>query len=670
MDNELASDPKQGCDDDDDDDDDSTSCGESGYESDYDDPIKKENLDKIKNRAIDRDIDNYVLYWLDVISQRNLPGCVIMPVVVRSDKLGDEEMKYRCDMLKKRLAHHQKLISRKIQIVFGSRDEVPTVSPTAESGMGELRHALLDISSINASVFEGHFKPVLSPVILSAQEAILLFRTKAYKAVRFDDIIVEISKRPPAVENFSPRLVQDALAFLSSTGDIVYFGNQATSCTSPGDLAQFVVLDPQWMSSAISSVLSKAKSREISHMSIESFASTGTYFDCPIVANSDTILIWENTEYVRVVSESGSQDLFFFLQQVCEHFGLFIPITIDQPSRTSYLLPSLTPGAPADIWMYKSKESYKTVLCHSWLFRESLHIGLMDQISAVVLKQLMNLAEQSRPESRMSIIQVMCYKTAIYAKVVEQVHLPDGSPVSNIAEFFVRLSHSDSSNCVGSNRMHGAGRKLIVCGKGLVGNHAEKIWKLGYSSILKSIEITVRDYTTETTVLREIACPDCLLMTSPADACVWTAENVAHHGDDAVVCENAHRSSPCLLLGEHIDDDDDCSIATGMYTAYTAISNTTAMTYLTCDTNEKTPRRRVPQILPSVVLVGLWDKEKGSIQNLGSGFIADEGRGLIVTAGHIFYDLQVDSKIGKAYYGIAGELNLVWLGLLGPSCFC
>merc|ERR1740123_1833397 len=49
-------------------------------------------------------------------------------------------------------------------------------------------------------------------------------------------------------------------------------------------------------------------------------------------------------------------------------------------------------------------------------------------------------------------------------------------------------------------------------------------------------------------------------------------------------------------------------------------------------------------------MVGLWDCKNNSVVNLGSGFIADYSKGLILTAGHIFYDI-LGEKIGPLYRG-------------------
>jgi len=50
-------------------------------------------------------------------------------------------------------------------------------------------------------------------------------------------------------------------------------------------------------------------------------------------------------------------------------------------------------------------------------------------------------------------------------------------------------------------------------------------------------------------------------------------------------------------------------------------------------------------------LVGLWDEEKEVITMVGSGFIVDNKRGLIITAAHTLMEIDKKNNFGKEYYG-------------------
>mmetsp|Transcript_12189 Transcript_12189/g.22846 ORF Transcript_12189/g.22846 Transcript_12189/m.22846 type:complete len:1512 (-) Transcript_12189:105-4640(-) len=638
-----------------------------------------DRFEEIRLKAINRDIDRNVLYWIDVIAELNFPGCVILPVVLYSDNLNVDELKQRSEMLKARLKDHRERHQASLpKIVYGTKDKVPVVVLQKDGGLDELRHEILKISSIDnvckASSFKHHFK-VLSPMIVSVKDAVSVFWSRNFKVVQFSELFLEISKRPPVVDNFSKELVRDALSFLSSTGDILYFGDQVTCCANPLHLKKFIVLDPKWLCVAISCILSRKKIKGVRDQEhgFSSFEEDTKCFDSLYIKDFEAIRIWEDSKRVReqnnLISDPDNDDLFYFLKEVCEHCGILIPLAItDAPC---YLLPRLTAEPIDSPWTFKTKhQNQKTILCHTWLIREILPVTFMDEIVAAVVKQLVAIAEQGPSDSRIRGIslgtfvhQVLCYKTSLYAKVVELVPAHDGTEVvCNITELYVLLAHSDSPKCVGIHEMRDTDYKLIICGKGFVGNNAEKIWKLGYSDIRKAVEEVVSKFT-KVRVLREVACPDCMLSISPANVSSWSEEHVMLHGDEAVVCSNpnnVHRVNSQLLRGEFVSYpcDDDCSTATG-YSAFSSISHFTSMTSYTYDTYDRAPSRGIPDILPSVVLVGLWDTKSSLVRSLGSGFIADRSRGLILTAGHIFYDLKSEEGIGKPFFGIKGATAVV-----------
>lgn len=63
-------------------------------------------------------------------------------------------------------------------------------------------------------------------------------------------------------------------------------------------------------------------------------------------------------------------------------------------------------------------------------------------------------------------------------------------------------------------------------------------------------------------------------------------------------------------------------------------------------------------VLPSVVLVGFWDEDTQSITSLGSGFMVDKKRGLIMTTAHTLFQINgnKDNNFGKDYFGKKGKV--------------
>jgi hypothetical protein len=62
----------------------------------------------------------------------------------------------------------------------------------------------------------------------------------------------------------------------------------------------------------------------------------------------------------------------------------------------------------------------------------------------------------------------------------------------------------------------------------------------------------------------------------------------------------------------------------------------------------------VNDLLRAVVVVGLWDGKSNKVVRVGSGFIVDKKRGLIVTASHTLMNIWGDKKypFGENYYGL------------------
>jgi hypothetical protein len=63
----------------------------------------------------------------------------------------------------------------------------------------------------------------------------------------------------------------------------------------------------------------------------------------------------------------------------------------------------------------------------------------------------------------------------------------------------------------------------------------------------------------------------------------------------------------------------------------------------------------VQDLLGAVVVVGLWDGKTRNVVRVGSGFIVDKKRGLIVTAAHTLMNIWGDKKypFGENYYGLS-----------------
>ena len=72
-----------------------------------------------------------------------------------------------------------------------------------------------------------------------------------------------------------------------------------------------------------------------------------------------------------------------------------------------------------------------------------------------------------------------------------------------------------------------------------------------------------------------------------------------------------------------------------------------------CAAAELGPGESTRRLLGAVVMVGLWDGAERNVVSVGSGFVVDRKRGLIVTAGHTLMNIaNADCKFGEDYFGL------------------
>jgi S1-C subfamily serine protease len=117
----------------------------------------------------------------------------------------------------------------------------------------------------------------------------------------------------------------------------------------------------------------------------------------------------------------------------------------------------------------------------------------------------------------------------------------------------------------------------------------------------------------------QVVCPECLLHSKPRGASTWSWDSInaaAKSGNPTVICIKGHRVDSTLLCGVCPERKQAPHLVGG----------------------EKTNRvMNIKEVLPSVVLVCVWDHESKQIISSGSGFIYDKKLGLIITAGHVMF---------------------------------
>eukprot|EP00977_Amphora_coffeiformis_P002295 scaffold426_cov219-Amphora_coffeaeformis.AAC.57 len=79
-----------------------------------------------------------------------------------------------------------------------------------------------------------------------------------------------------------------------------------------------------------------------------------------------------------------------------------------------------------------------------------------------------------------------------------------------------------------------------------------------------------------------------------------------------------------------------------------------------CHAIELGPGESTRRLLGAVVMVGLWDGQGRNVVGVGSGFVVDKKRGLIVTASHTLMNIaDADRTLGEDYFGLAHGKALI-----------
>ncbi|KAL3919438.1 MAG: hypothetical protein SGILL_003752 [Bacillariaceae sp.] len=231
-----------------------------GSDSEEDDDFVSEEEARRADRALERDIDEKVQFWVDCI-QSSAPGSAILPVATFNDKFEEndhQEAKRRCNMLKQRLLRYE---ARRIQgikdrlkeyvednrandeaalrlrkllgsysrpkLIFGNDgdDSVVRVSGLKYTGFADLTERINNIATgrekanFRYPIFRGHVGARIPRMRMEVLEAVRRMRDR-FKVVEWGFFINELKK----INLTSVEDISDALHFLTNIGELSYFG--------------------------------------------------------------------------------------------------------------------------------------------------------------------------------------------------------------------------------------------------------------------------------------------------------------------------------------------------------------------------------------------------------------------------------------------------------------
>ena len=475
-------------------------------------------------------------------------------------------------------------------------------------------------------------------------------------------------------------------------------------------LSQFVFLNPRWLVAAVACILRHDLDREIKEarrvaasgpdrVLVRAASFYDAHVNCPVITAEDTCLLWQSKRITKLAAKKAQEysnnmtvTPFEFLQLLLIRFGVFVPIDLsiekaflggkeyanivdsvssscaaDESGDLSneivvesgeeaplqakfFFLPSLLgPCEPADAWTYKTTDSWKATLCHSVLYPDGVPPGLMERLTASVLSSMYAATsrregilssdkqeqEMATYEGQMKVKEILCWRTAFFIKVATVVRAADDTYKESIVEIFTHLADRESHLCVGSNYMSVGMRRLITSGRGQVGDGGRKIWKGGYLLVLKCVHRVMEAYG-GLEFEKQGVCPDCLAKKAVSEAGTWdltTIRAAVQNKEVTLRCQHGHRVDTRLVAGPL-----DTLQRRGTISRF----------------GGSDPPVPVQNLLRSVVVIGLWDGKTKKVLRVGSGFIVDKKRGLIVTASHTLINIWGDKNYpyGENYYGL------------------
>jgi len=652
------------------------------------DPFVVEEATRKANRALMADYSHRMLLWIDAIASRGTKSAVL-PVAVVPPEMSPEEVKRRCSVLQSALMEHVEKLKSEApapKLLSGADDQILCVHLETGDGINRLRETIYSIGNDPShSVFE-HVGTDVPQGTVQVLEYIRRFKEQ-HKLILLDHLV-------GALEGvLDLETIVTCLRFLASVGEILYFGNECDEV-----LSRYIVLSRKWLVSALSCILRNDLKRELretrrfmnmqciysqyqfaEHEIITALAS-GHMASCPLLSDSDAKMLWQSMSFMREASDHYAQlsetststpTMFHFLERLLVHGGIFLPLGAEDSSTASldktsevFFVPSLLAQAdPREVWTYKSSESWMATLCHSWLFRDGVPPNLMEQLTVNILRDLYKFSRQFHGETRrgdqlsraqtvplsrismdnvlgeydedvlgrVKIHQIVCWNASLLVKIgTVFADQESGELRESFVEVFVAIVDQSDDHCVASDAMRLNMQRVVVSGKGQIGNHGRKIWKGGYSVVLQSVKNSLAKFSN---VDAQVVCPECLSRSNPQIASTWSWDSVfalASGGGSIVRCMRGHRLDSNFLCGT-VAKRKQAPVA---------------------DTAERKGSRPISDLLPSVVVVGLWDVHGKCIRSVGSGFIVDKKIGLVVTAGHVLFTMKGGRDFGRSYFGI------------------
>jgi GTPase SAR1 family protein len=424
--------------------------------------------------------------------------------------------------------------------------------------------------------------------------------------------------------------------------------------------------------------------------------------NCPLITSEDACMLWDARKHTKKAVErikensiNEREEPYMFLQRLLTRFRVFVPIDLtiektqfggtiyslienesagvkeatDKPGGNIarfFFLPSLLgseePGdhiwtyrtSNADGWM-RTSDAWKICICHSLYLYDGAPPGLTERILAAVLNEIYSISEKDFRTKHddcdcasftgIKVREVLCWRSSFCLTL----GLQDEDGESKV-EIFGLLADKGTSRCIASDSMAVGSQRLILSARGEAGASGRKIWCGGYRAVLRTVGLVIKSEYRGLAYEHQTICPECLAKRPYSKAEYWNCDKlcpIAKKGTDTIRCKQGHYVDIRLVTGTL------CPVKKIPTPPVESLPLERIPSSIKITSGADVP---VANIIQAVVLVGLWDgsKKVRRITHVGSGFIVDKKRGLIVTAAHTLINIgntRDKTDFGKDVFG-------------------
>jgi len=575
------------------------------------DACDAEKAIKKANRAFEVDIEENLLAHAYLVARSGVEQCTIIPMILAGERFSRDDEFRRLAIMQKSLESSSSRagirFSRRILIdCLGDMDPVKKdiIRAAAMAGDGD------------ASTNKDRLRGVPSSCLDRVRQSVMNQTDQGAKFVPVKKIWDDIGGASSA----SIEDIKECLRHMASSGSILYFEGRFV-----GD---FVIVDVKFFLSVAAIV---ARRSETIHHD-DTLNNIPSHL--PIISSNDAGELWRSVSFISKALADGTvamspQDFTNYINEVLVMTATMIPYTTAEGS-INYFIPSLCQEAPSDdSWSYKTQESWRTTLACSWRFDASDTVDIMNAVSSALLSHFSSVPEN------LEVNQVMIWRSSFLVQL--SPHHPEAirsGDAGSVAIFGHLASGSEDFLSVALRSTLPGQRRFVVSARGQSGGGGRNIWEGGYRAVLSALDATFSEFG-GVGQSKETICPDCLASHHPSKAATWTNESlggVILRGESHSLCSNGHQVDTALLCGVSSTGPNN-DHATNLRTLNRSASSTSSH-------------------LSSVVLVGLYDEHHHTVIRIGSGFIADAKRGLIITAAHVLVNMNSAHSGSKAVIGI------------------